>query len=510
MMVITGNTENISYTFANVTGQIIDSGDGIIQYGHCYGTSPGVNINISPKTELGVADNIRGYTSELQDLQPGVMYYFKSYITSKGNFTKYGEEKFFTTLATGLATVVTNEITAITQKTASTGGTIINDGGAEIISRGVCWSTDVAPVIDGNDNKTTDGSGPGNFTSNITGLTGNTKYYVRAYATNITGTAYGDELSFTTEPIVLPTLVTAQITSITTNSAISGGNNIFDGGDDIIEKGICWSLTGTPTINDQKIISGGGPDDYVTDLTGLAPNYLYHVRAYAMNSAGTGYGDQVDFITDFICGTTLTDQRDHKTYLTKQYGTQCWMTANLDIGELIDGSGEQTNNDVIEKYCYDNNADNCTVYGGLYQWDEMMQYTTDDKTQGICPIGWHIPSDFEWKIFEVWLGMTEQDADGVFWRGSDEGGKLKAAGTTYWVDPNEGATNSTLFTALPSGNRTDVGTFEGINFLTDFWTSTLIIDTQCWYRYLDADHSQITRIDGNKRYATPVRCIRDR
>ena len=139
----------------------------------------------------------------------------------------------------------------------------------------------------------------------------------------------------------------------------------------------------------------------------------------------------------------------------------------------------------------------------------MMQYQTADNAQGVCPVGWHIPSDFEWKIFEVWLGMTQEAADGTFWRGTNEGGKIKAAGTTYWVAPNTGATNSTLFTALPAGDRTNTGTFEGLANFTDFWTSTLIIDTQCWYRYLDTSHSSIRRIDGNKNYATSVRCMKD-
>jgi uncharacterized protein (TIGR02145 family) len=296
---------------------------------------------------------------------------------------------------------------------------------------------------------------------------------------------------------------------VTATSAVSGGNITFDGGGDIIEKGVCWSSTGTPTINDAKTANGGGPQSYASDLTGLKSNFIYHVRAYAINSAGTAYGNQIDFLTGFICGTTLTDQRDGKTYLTKQYGGQCWMTANLNLGVRRDGSVDQKNDGIIEKYCYDNSESNCDLYGGLYQWDEMMQYTTVASTQGVCPVGWHIPSDYEWKIFEIWLGMTAEVADGNFWRGTDEGGKLKAAGTTYWDAPNTGATNSTLFTALPSGNRTSSGTFDGIKAFTDFWTSTWIIDTQCWYRLLDATHSQIYRIDGNRKYATPVRCVRD-
>ncbi len=243
-------------------------------------------------------------------------------------------------------------------------------------------------------------------------------------------------------------------------------------------------------------------------MTGLAQNWKYYVRAYATNESGTGYGNEIVFTTNFDCGTRFTDPRDDKSYLTVMIGDQCWMAENLNVGQKLDGNKIPGDNEAIEKHCYNDDESNCDLYGALYRWDEMMDHTTVEMATGICPKGWHIPSDYEWKTMEKALGMTQEQADGTGWRGTDEGNKLKAAGTTYWESPNEG-TNSSLFTALPSGGVDDQGNYSGLGYYSDYWTSTLIIDTQCWYRYLSADESRIYRIDGNRNFGTAVRCVQD-
>jgi len=510
MMVKTGAAKNISFTSAEVSGEIVDIGNGISQYGHCYGLSPDVDIHKNPKTAFGTTSKTTSFTSILNDLQPGRKYYTKSYI-SNGSEIIYGDVVSFNTVSVSQPTVVTAMVQEITQRTVIAGGEVTAGAEPPVIDRGVCWNTTGEPDI--NDNKMSSGQGgPGIFEITIHDLTANTDYFIRAYASTNLDIYYGEPIPFKTAPVVLPILTTIEAPPelITDKSAVSGGNITFDGGGDILEKGVCWSSTGIPTISDFKTVHGPGQPYYFESvLTGLKSNFIYRVHAYATNLAGTAYGNVIEFMTDFICGTTLTDQRDGKTYLTKQYGEQCWMTANLNIGVRKNGSVNQTNDGIIEKYCYDNNEVNCNIYGGLYQWDELMQYSTEASPPGICPEGWHIPSDPEWKAFEIWLGMTPEQADGLQWRGTDEGGKLKAAGTTYWLTPNTGATNSTLFTALPSGNRTGSGTFDGLGYMTDYWTSTLIIDTHCFYRMLNYDQSKIYRIDGNKSYATPVRCIKN-
>ena len=173
---------------------------------------------------------------------------------------------FFSLQNINLPTITTIAASSITATTAISGGTITNDGGAAVIARGVCWSTSPNPTI--SDNYTFDGTGIGNFTSNITGLTAGITYYVRAYATNAGGTAYGNEILFTTNAIG-PTIITATISNITDSSAVSGGNITSDGGVTIIARGVCWDTIPNPTINNSHTTNGGGMGSFTSNLTGL-------------------------------------------------------------------------------------------------------------------------------------------------------------------------------------------------------------------------------------------------
>ncbi len=193
-------------------------------------------------------------------------------------------------------TVTTSSVTDITQISANCGGNVTSGGGADVTARGVCWSTSQNPTID--DSKTTDGTGTGTFTSSLTGLIPDTTYYVRAYATNSAGTGYGSQKQFHTPPNpVLPTVTTSSVTDITQTSASCGGNVTSDGGADVTARGVCWSTSQNPTIDDSKTTDGTGTGTFSSNLTGLSPDTTYYVRAYATNSAGTGYGSQVEFHT---------------------------------------------------------------------------------------------------------------------------------------------------------------------------------------------------------------------
>ncbi len=168
-----------------------------------------------------------------------------------------------------------------------------DDGGADVSVRGVCWSMSESPTTA--DSKTTDGTGTGEFTSTITGLTAGTTYYVRAYATNAIGTSYGSQVSFTAD--AAPTVTTTVISNITTTTADAGGNVTADGGDAVTTRGVCWSTFTNPTIDDDKTTDGTGTGVFASNITGLDPNTTYYVAAYATNSAGTVYGDDVVFTT---------------------------------------------------------------------------------------------------------------------------------------------------------------------------------------------------------------------
>ena len=232
-------------------------------------------------------------------LTPNTPYHVRAYATNAVG-TSYGSDVGFTT-TTAAPTLTTTAVTAITSTTASSGGNISSDGGAAVTARGVCWSTSANPTTA--DSKTTDGTGTGAFTSALTGLTPNTPYHVRAYATNAVGTSYGSDVGFTTSTAA-PTLTTTAVTAITSTTASSGGNVSSDGGAAVTARGVCWSTSANPTVANSHTTDGTGTGSYVSNITSLNPSTTYHVRAYAANSAGTGYGSDLQFTT--LPTTTVT------------------------------------------------------------------------------------------------------------------------------------------------------------------------------------------------------------
>jgi uncharacterized protein (TIGR02145 family) len=401
-------------------------------------------------------------------------------------------------------TLLTAVISNVTDNSAKSGGYSIYNGGTEVIHKGVCWNTTVKPVS--TDGHTDEGSGTNDFVSYMTNLLPGTEYYFRAYATNSAGTGYGPEDHFKTK--AKPTVTTGMISAIAATSATIGGTVIDDGGVPLTSWGICWNKTKNPTISDHitpaiELISG----TFVCNITGLEPLTKYYAKAYAENIYGISYGSEIEFTTLWGCGAPFADFRNGKFYRTVQIGSQCWMAQNLNIGTRMDVLADQTNNGEIEKYCYNDRESSCDTFGGIYQWDEMMQYTITEPAQGICPEGWHIPSDHEWQILEVFLGMSTTDANNTGWRGTDEGGQLKAAGYLYWNSPNTGATDSSGFTALAAGWVYNTS-YREKGYSAVFWTSTP--DLNCsWFRYMTADQSKISRGCGDRPNGTPVRCIKD-
>jgi len=195
-----------------------------------------------------------------------------------------------------------------------------------------------------------------------------------------------------------------------------------------------------------------------------------------------------------------------KIYHIVKIGTQTWLKENLDIGTMISGTLEQTDNQAIEKYCYNDDPVNCDTYGGLYQWDEAMQYNSVTGMQGICPIGWHIPDDSEWKVLEMYLGLTQAEVDATGWRGTDQGNKLKSI--SGWS--NQNGTDESEFTALPAGYRYYYNqTFLGLGDKSDFLTSTGYDEAENWTRRLSSDYTNIYRYHFNKQTGKSVRCLKD-
>lgn len=218
-----------------------------------------------------------------------------------------------------LADIRTAEVSYLPTTFATSGGTITSDGGAAVTARGVVWNTSGSPTTA--DNKTVDGEGPGEFTSKITRLDPGDTYYLRAYATNQAGTAYGAEKKFTTlDSVTVPTVFTGDVGNIRAHSAECRSYVIDWGGDSVSVRGVVWNTTGSPTLADSASQDGAGQGQYNSYLYPLKPSTTYYVRAYAMNSAGVGYGRTLDFTTrapqpDVI---KIVDQDGHGDYTTVQ------------------------------------------------------------------------------------------------------------------------------------------------------------------------------------------------
>ena len=191
-----------------------------------------------------------------------------------------------------------------------------------------------------------------------------------------------------------------------------------------------------------------------------------------VNNPATSNIITIQVTTSNPCPGIPTVSYGGQTYNTVEIGTQCWFKENVNIGTRINGSSDQTNNGIIEKYCYDDLESNCDIYGGLYQWDEVMAYSSTEGAQGICPPGWHIPTDCEWCTLTYYLD-TNVVCFAKFWNGTNAGGKMKEEGFEHWLNPNTGATNESDFTALPGGSYSIFSNdFIELNERAEFWSST--------------------------------------
>lgn len=330
-----------------------------------------------------------------------------------------------------LPVVTTTAVSGLTTTAATTGGTINSDGGSAVTARGVCWSTSTNPTI-AISTKTSDGAGMGTFASNITGLTANTTYYVRAYATNSVGTAYGNEITFT-------------------------------------------------TLQNSTAINLPGPN--VTDIDGNTYNSVTN------------------------CGLTFTKQ-------------------NLNVSKYSDGTPipqvtdpSQWANLTTGAWCYYNNTTaNGTTYGKLYNWYAVVgiynaaSAANPTLRKKLAPTGWHIPTDTEWSSL---INCLDPNADGSN-NTNVAGGKMKSigtiqAGTGLWNDPNTAATNESGFSGLPAGYRSSLGSFNSsLSYYGNWWSSAEFSTGSAWISELNfADAIAAIFNYGGKVCGFSVRCVKD-
>lgn len=209
---------------------------------------------------------------------------------------------------------------------------------------------------------------------------------------------------------------------------------------------------------------------------------------------------------NFVCGDTLIDTRDGKRYATVFIGKDCWMKQNLNYGQLVQSTisatphSDMLNNDIAEKYVMNNNITNAPVYGGLYEWNELMNYITGNGSQGLCPMGWHVSTDAEWQnLIAVSGGHLLSPSSGK------GGNALKSIGEGFGAGSG---TNTVGFSAKHSGDRDALGGFNGLNQRSIFWTSTQVNSIEAYHYTLWSSNDTIQRLTLGSSTGFACRCVR--
>lgn len=402
-------------------------------------------------------------------------------------------------------------------------GEILEVGMDGIAQHGFVWAESPGVNLEnGYSNQLGSAFAPGIYSSTLKDLSPTTTYYVRAYASSGSQTSYGREKTLTTSAPTVPVLHTLWAFDVDSYTAGSGGDITSDGGEAISKKGVCWSTGRFPTIDDPSTNDGAGSGSFETTLGPLEPYTIYHMRAYATNSVGTGYGEEMIFFTLWDNAPVI--DFDGNTYATVQIGDQVWMTENLKSEHYSDGSSlTKVEHDEdwaaleadLKAYCFfENSTEMRNTFGALYTWAAAMngEASSNEKpsgVQGVCPAGWHLPSEDEWLDLEYHLGMSKLIAEDMGWRGYEEGGMLKQTGTELWVEPNLLATNETGFTAIPAGFRDVDGLFRSLGSFTSFWSSSGHEDG-AWLRGLHAGRGEILHEPYEETNGFSVRCVKDR
>lgn len=420
-------------------------------------------------------------------------------------------------------TVLTDEVRNITSSSAVCGGSVSYTGEAMIVNKGICWSTAIGPTI--NENHTSVGAGTGDFTSIMTNLNPGTTYYVRAYATSSASiTGYGEQVTFYTLATI-PSVTTSMVSNITDNSATCGGNVVHNGGAAVTSRGVCWSTSQNPTIADNHSNDGSGTGIFISIITGLVPNTTYYVRAYATNSEGTAYGEVLTFTTTYVdaqsCPSTptLTDY-DGNIYNTVQIGSQCWMKENLRTTRYVNGESIPLDNTGGYNPCRcepNNDSSSVTIYGYLYNWAAVMHGASSSASnpsgiQGICPTGWHVPSDAEWMQLINYVSsineyVCENDSTHIAKSLSDTIGWTDETCSDICGISNHSTNNATGFTAVPAGCYYSYfhQYYDSFGRSAFFWTS------QPCYRGLQICQGFIHSgsLSSTRDWYHSVRCVKD-
>ncbi len=338
--------------------------------------------------------------------------------------------------------------------------------------------------------------------STITQMPGN--YTIRVVAIDNQGLLSSDTRNITIG-VRTPLVETADATNIALTTGRVGGKIISNGGSPVSEAGIYWGYGLNPETDGNRISAEIRKDEFTLGISGIPTNSVIYYKAFAVNSIGESVGETKAFKTLGNQTGTFIDSRDNREYRWVYIGSQLWMAENLAWLPSVNQPGTGSNSNKLY-YVYDyhgtdvNEAkatEHYKTYGVLYNWAASID---------ACPMGWHVPSDNEWKELEKALGMSVLDSDNAGWRGTFEGRYLKAR--NGWYDQGNGS-NISDFNALPGGFRLSLGVFDFEGIYANWWTSSGFSSSHSWYRSLYYQNSGVFRNNASRNQGFSVRCLKD-
>lgn len=321
-----------------------------------------------------------------------------------------------------------------------------------------------------------------------------------------TDSSWDDASNWSTGHVPSTSIVQKIIIAVDCDVTASNSDDytFYQGSTLIINSGISFTNSGTGSWTMQGTIINDGT---YTQATLNNEGTYYGSGTFIGNLTNDGLMEPGDAPSStWSCGDVLS--YGGQDYATIKIGGQCWMAENLNVGVENGGYGDEG---IIGKYCWGNNSNNCNTYGGLYRWNEVMQYVTTEGAQGICPTGWHIPSDDEFKILEMELGLTQAEADATGIRGTNQGSQL-AGNANLWNDgalENDPDFGSSGFDGLPAGYKwTTSWGFSGIHTRTNIWSSSED-GTAAWNRGVYNTETGVDRSSNGKIVGFSARCVKD-